>query len=376
MRTLLHLTAVLVGAFLLEGFTCLPVDDHSAVIGPEDNEPAASGQRLAPTIDSIEPSGAGVAVNVAIVVTFSQPMVRSSVEPAFAVRPRVDGRLAWADDFTLRFQPVWLAHGVTYEVLVGGRSYDGKRLAGQRAWRFTTAAGPPIVLSPGPAIRVPILMYHYVRVNPEPRDSLGAALSVAPSDFAAQMDWLAQSGYHPITLDDLYAFLSGARGLPSRPIVLTFDDGYADFYYAALPVLRSHDFKAVAYVVSGFMGRPGYMSSAQVAEADRTGIQIGSHTVDHPNLTRQSFGSLGYELAASKQSLEQLLGHPVLSFCYPSGRFNPRVMSAVQAAGYQDATTTQFGSVRTLAGRYSWGRLRVSGGENLQQFAAGVLSAS
>jgi peptidoglycan/xylan/chitin deacetylase (PgdA/CDA1 family) len=219
-------------------------------------------------------------------------------------------------------------------------------------------------------------MYHYVRVNPEPRDSLGAALSVAPSDFAAQMDWLAQSGYHPITLDDLYAFLSGARGLPSRPIVLTFDDGYADFYYAALPVLRSHDFKAVTYVVSGFMGRPGYMSSAQVAEADRTGIQIGSHTVDHPNLTRQSFGSLGYELAASKQSLEQLLGHPVLSFCYPSGRFNPRVMSAVQAAGYQDATTTQFGSVRTLAGRYSWGRLRVSGGENLQQFAAGVLSAS
>jgi peptidoglycan/xylan/chitin deacetylase (PgdA/CDA1 family) len=190
------------------------------------------------------------------------------------------------------------------------------------------------------------------------------------------MDWLAQGGYHPITFDDLYAYLSGARGLPSRPVILTFDDGYADFYYTALPILHSHDFKAVAYVVSGFMGRPGYMSSAQVAEADRTGVEIGSHTVDHVNLTRQSFGSLIYELAASKQSLEQLLGHPVLAFCYPSGRFNPRVMSAVAAAGYEDATTTQWGSLRMLAGRYSWGRVRVSGGEGLQQFAEGVFTAS
>ena len=338
---------------------------------------SATSQRRAPIIYSAEPLGDGTAVTAAIIVNFNQPMARSSVEQAFAILPRVDGRLTWEDDLTLRFQPLLLAHGVTYEVSVGGRSIHGKHLAGQRAWRFTTAGGPPIVLPPGPSsIRVPILMYHYIRVNPDPYDRLGFNLSVTPSDFAAQMDWLAQNGYHPITFDDLNAYLGGARGLPSRPIILTFDDGYADFYYTALPVLRRHDFRAVAYVVSGFMGRPGYMSAAQVAEADHTGIEIGSHTVDHVNLTSQSAANLRYELAASRQSLELVLGHPVLSFCYPSGRFNPWVVNAVQSAGYRDATTTQWGSVRVLAGRYAWGRLRVSGGENLQQFAAAVLNAS
>jgi peptidoglycan/xylan/chitin deacetylase (PgdA/CDA1 family) len=250
-------------------------------------------------------------------------------------------------------------------------------LDGQTAWRFTTAAAAPFFLQPGPgAIRVPILMYHYIRVNPEPRDRLGYNLSVTPSDFAVQMQWLAQSGYHPITLADLNAYLSGARGLPSRPIILTFDDGYADFYYTALPVLRSHDFPAVAFVVSGVVGRSGYMNGRQVVEADHTGIEIGSHTVDHVNLTRTTNDSLRYELSASKQSLEQLLGHPVLAFCYPSGRFNSTVVNAVEATGYRDATTTQVETVRTLAGRFVWGRLRVSGGESLQQFAEEVVRAS
>jgi peptidoglycan/xylan/chitin deacetylase (PgdA/CDA1 family) len=205
---------------------------------------------------------------------------------------------------------------------------------------------------------------------------MGFALSVTPSDFAAQMEWLAQNGFHPITLQDLNAYLSGERGLPSRPVILTFDDGYADFYSTALPILRSHDFRAVAYVVSAFIGWPGYMTAAQVQTADRAGIEIGSHTVHHANLTRQSSVNLLYELTASKQALEQLLGHPVLSFCYPSGRFNARVVAAVRVAGYQDATTTMFRFVRTRDDRYIWGRLRIGGGETLGQFAVAMLSVS
>jgi peptidoglycan/xylan/chitin deacetylase (PgdA/CDA1 family) len=190
------------------------------------------------------------------------------------------------------------------------------------------------------------------------------------------MDWLAQNGFHPITLEDLNAYLNGERGLPARPVILTFDDGYADFYTTALPILRRHDFRAVAYVVSGFIGRPGYMTAAQVQAADRAGIEIGSHTVDHVNLTTQSSGNLRYELTASKQALEHLLGHPVLSFCYPSGRFNARVVAAVRAAGYRDATTTMFRVVRTRDDRYVWGRQRIWGGETLGQFAAALRSTS
>ena len=91
-------------------------------------------------------------------------------------------------------------------------------------------------------------MYHYIRVNPDPYDRLGFALSVTPSDFAAQMDWLAANGYHTVTMQDLVQYLSGVHGLPSKPIVLTFDDGYADFYTTALPILRSHEFLSLIHI--------------------------------------------------------------------------------------------------------------------------------
>jgi peptidoglycan/xylan/chitin deacetylase (PgdA/CDA1 family) len=340
-------------------------------------EPGNGIGRVAPYVESVEPSSSTASVNAAIVVTFSLPMAPASVEESFAIRPSVGGQPSWSDTFTFRFQPFRLAHGTAYEVQVGGRSVRGVPLRGQRLWHFMTVAGPPLVLASGPsAIKVPILMYHYIRINPDSRDLLGFALSVTPADFAAQMDWLANNGFHPVTPADLYAYLSGVRGLPSRPVILSFDDGYADFYDTALPILLAHDFTAVAYIVSGFIGRPGYMTGVQIVEANRFGIEIGSHTVDHPNLARLAPGSVRFEVVASKQALEQLLGHAVLSFCYPSGQFNGGVVAAVQTAGYQDATTTGFGYVHYLSDRYTWSRLRISGRERLSDFATALLGAS
>ena len=340
-------------------------------------EPGSDLGRVPPQVESFEPSNSTVPANAEVVVTFSQPMAPGTVEASFVIRPSVYGRQSWSDSFTFRFQPFKLEHATAYEVHVGGRSARGAPLDGRRVWRFTTAAGPPLLLAPGPSsVRVPILMYHYIRVNQDYRDLLGYALSVTPANFAAQMNWLASNGFHPITPADLYAYLSGSRGLPIRPVILSFDDGYADFYDSALPILRAHDFAAVAYVVSGFIGRPGYMSAAQISEADHSGIEIGSHTVDHANLARMSLDSVRFELAASKLVLEQQLGHPVVSFCYPSGQFNAGVAAAVRTAGYQNATTTAFGYVHYLSDRYTWSRLRVSGGESLSNFATALLGAS
>jgi peptidoglycan/xylan/chitin deacetylase (PgdA/CDA1 family) len=344
---------------------------------PATEDPSIGSRRVAPYLETFEPSGDGAPVTAAVVVRFSQPMARASVEKSFAINPQVQGDLAWLDDFTMRFQPIMFAHGQLYEVRLRGKSVRGVPLAPQGPWRFTTVAGPPLVLPPGPtSIRVPVLMYHYIRVNPSPSDRLGYNLSVTPADFAAQMDWLANNGYHPITFAELHSYLNGQRGLPSRPVILTFDDGYSDFYTTALPILRAHDFSAVAYVVSGFMGRSGYMTAAQVLEADRSGIEIGAHTVDHVDLARQSSAGVHFQLTASKTTLEGLLGHPVLSLCYPSGRFNSTVISAAANAGYRDATTTRWGSLRTLSNRYVWDRLRINGGESLSQFARDVASQS
>lgn len=333
--------------------------------------------RVAPYLDAVDPTTSEIPVYAPIVMAFSQPMNRTSVEASFAIQPSVEGRLAWRDDVTLGFDPFRLAYATTYQVDVAGRSARGVPLSGRRHWTFTTVAGPADVVAPGASwINVPILMYHYIRINPDRLDRLGFALSVTPADFAAQMDWLKDSGYHPVTVGDLYAFLRGARGLPSKPIILTFDDGYADFYTTALPILRSHDFRATAYVVSGFVGWPGYMTANQVMEADRSGIEIGSHTVNHPNLTRLSYGAVHSQLVESKQFLEHLLGHPVRSFCYPSGKVNSVVAWQVADAGFDSATTTAFGFRHTLADRYIWTRVRVSGGETRDQFAASVSRAS
>jgi peptidoglycan/xylan/chitin deacetylase (PgdA/CDA1 family) len=332
---------------------------------------------LAPRMDAFQPSGEGVSVNSAIVVTFSQPMARGSVEKAFRVTPSADGRVSWMDDFTFRFDPVGLVHGTGYQVDLHGHSLRGLPLSGTKSWQFKTAFAPPDVLPPGSlSVKVPILTYHYIRNNPDKYDRLGFALSVTPADFAAQMDWLAANGYHPITTETLYAYLNGARGLPSKPVVLSFDDGYEDFYTTALPILRSHDFTAVAYIVSSFVGQPGYMTAAQITYADRSGIEIGSHTVNHANLARTSTAGVRYQVTASKQALEQMIGHAVNSFCYPSGKYNSSVMAEVANAGYHDATTTYFGFAHTLSDRYAWTRLRISGGEALGDFATAVATAS
>ncbi len=343
---------------------------------PPPEEPSFISSRVAPHLLVAEPRTSGVAVSAAIVMEFSQPMDQASVESSFLIEPKVDGRFAWQDQ-TLRFEPFKLAHATVYKIEIRGRSATGKPVSGARSWTFSTMPAPPDQVPAGPpSIKVPILTYHYIRMNPDPRDRLGFALSVTPADFAAQMDWLARAGYHPITMEDLYLYLNRARGLPSKPVVLTFDDGYADFYTAALPILRSHDFTATAYVVSGFIGRGGYMTQDQVREVDRSGIEIGSHSVHHADLARSSIASVRAEVGDSKRYLEELVGHPVHSFCYPSGKYTGTVAYVVAAAGYHDSTTVAYGFWHSLDDRYAWSRLRVGGGQSLGDFGAAVAGAS
>jgi peptidoglycan/xylan/chitin deacetylase (PgdA/CDA1 family) len=223
------------------------------------------------------------------------------------------------------------------------------------------------------SITLPILMYHYVRTPPSMRDDLlGYRLSVSPADFNAQMDWLTTNRYHPVDFNDVRAYFAGTQPLPANPVVLTFDDGYADLYTTAFPILAAHGFKAVAYIVSGFVGQPRYVTPPQLVQMDHNGIEIASHTVDHANLARSSNTSVMREVVNSKRWLENLVGHPVLDFAYPSGLFNGQVVAAVQQAGYDTAVTTMFSIDHSVADRYLWTRVRVGGGESLADFASSI----
>lgn len=219
------------------------------------------------------------------------------------------------------------------------------------------------------SIHVPILMYHYIRAQPSIYiDRVGFNLSVPPATFNTQMDWLAKNGFHPIDFEDLRAYFAGTRLLPDKPIVLTFDDGYQDLYTNAYPVLRAYHFKAVAYIVTSFVGQPGYVNSGEVLEMDRNGIAIASHTIDHANLAKASFYWATYQLSTSQVWLQGLVGHPVVDFAYPSGRFNAQVIRALQATGYDTAVTELPGTLHSRDDRYTWTRMRVGGGESMWDF--------
>ena len=223
-------------------------------------------------------------------------------------------------------------------------------------------------------ITMPILTYHYVRQPPPMQsDLLGYRLSVSAADFTAQMDLLATNRFHPVDFNDVRAYFAGKRPLPAKPVVITLDDGYNDLYTTAYPILRAHGFKAVAYIVSSFVGQPRYVTAAQVVEMDRHGIQIASHTVDHANIGgNASFYAALRQLADSKRALENLLGHPVVDFAYPSGKFTATSIAALKQAGYDTAVTEMSSVDHSLADRYTWTRVRVGGGEALPEFAAGL----
>src|SRR5204863_2512560 len=114
----------------------------------------------------------------------------------------------------------------------------------------------------------------YIRINPDPSDALGADLSVTPDSFQQEMDWLQANGYHPVDFDDLRAYFLGVSPLPARPVILTFDDGYRDLYTTAFPILRAHNFKAVAYLVCRLLLVKKNNTRQQVQEMAQTGIQI------------------------------------------------------------------------------------------------------
>ncbi|MHB8717764.1 MAG: polysaccharide deacetylase family protein [Candidatus Dormibacteria bacterium] len=235
-----------------------------------------------------------------------------------------------------------------------------------------TPGAAELVTAPmGPTATVPILVYHYVRLVTNLNDALGIGLSVTPTLFAEEMALLRADGAHPITLAQLMTAMESHTPLPQHPVVLTFDDGYADFATVAEPILARYGFVATSFVVSGFLTRPGFMTAAQVVQMDRDGMVIGSHTVNHVNLAELPPSIAAAQIDGGKATLESLLGHPVLDFAYPYGRFNATTLSLVRAAGFRDAVTTMGGSKQSLAQPYLLRRWHMGGvAQGLSTFAS------
>jgi peptidoglycan/xylan/chitin deacetylase (PgdA/CDA1 family) len=152
-------------------------------------------------------------------------------------------------------------------------------------------------------------------------------------------------------------------------VVLTFDDGYADFYTTAVPEMQRYGFTATDYVIVNRVGRGSFMTWSQVTAADRLGFTIGAHTMNHVALARYPTSSALWEMSESKRQLQQVLGHPVIEFAYPYGSFNWYLAGRARAMGFESATSTIAGAWSQPGDLWSLHRQRVSGSTSLQAFA-------
>jgi peptidoglycan/xylan/chitin deacetylase (PgdA/CDA1 family) len=213
---------------------------------------------------------------------------------------------------------------------------------------------------------VPILMYHVIAGAPP-----GVAypdLFVRPSDFAAQMAWLARHGYHGVTLRQVYDYWRGGSPLPRRPIVVSFDDGYMSDHTKALPVLQKLHWPGVLNLKVGNTLSNFNLPRWRVRKLIGAGWEIDAHTLTHPDLTKVDDNRLWNEVHGSRVWIQRTFHVPVDFFCYPAGRYDAHVIEAVRRAGFLAATTTNYGVARP-ARPYELSRIRVNARDGVAGFA-------
>lgn len=218
--------------------------------------------------------------------------------------------------------------------------------------------------------RIPILYYH--EVGPERSKHV-----VHPDDFAAQLAWLADAGFTPLSIDALCDVLEGTKPEPARPILLTFDDGRAGVHRHAAPALARHGFPATLYAVTDWLDGRGipdaerysaFLGWDELASLRAAGFTIGSHTLSHRTLKKLPAAEQVREVVESRTRLEQGLGAPVVHFSFPKGRSTGTARRAAHAAGYRSAVVTGQRYVGRIARLHDLGRLRVDGREDLAAF--------
>jgi peptidoglycan/xylan/chitin deacetylase (PgdA/CDA1 family) len=216
---------------------------------------------------------------------------------------------------------------------------------------------------------IPILMYHQIDTVPAKGTPM-RGLTVSPASFSRQMALLSLCGYRGLSMRDLEPYLDGSA--QGKVVGITFDDGYRNNLEHALPVLQRYRFTASCYGVSGLSGgsnqwdaeigvpQKPLMNDSDWRQWLAAGMDIGSHTCHHVDLTTLSDNEAASEIYQSKSEFEQRLGTEIRHFCYPYGRFDEQHRRMIQEAGYVTATTTRRGRVTENDDRFALRRVLVA----------------
>lgn len=197
--------------------------------------------------------------------------------------------------------------------------------------------------------QVPILCYHHIRELKMPAKA-SSGYEVSPASFRAQMKALADSGYHTVLPDQLYDYLMYGKPLPSKPVMITYDDTDEEQFSIAKTEMDKYGFKGVYFIMTISIGRPRYMTKEQIKQLADEGHTIGSHTWDHHRVDRYKYeneieergkkkivNDWDQQLVKPTETLQAITGKPVKDFAYPFGIWAKDGIPEIRKRGFRQA---------------------------------------
>lgn len=239
-------------------------------------------------------------------------------------------------------------------------------------------------------VRIPILMYHGISRDVEERVHPYYKIATTPEVFGQHMAMLVERGCQVIGLDAAIKLLrrdnNVLQGMPTQPVVITFDDGYLDFYTNAYPVLARHGFTATVFLPTAFIDSGNrktagktFLSWPQVRELADCGVSFGSHTTSHGYLLEKTGAEMEQEMRLSKETIEEKTGNAVRFFSYPFAfpehdkRFVAVLRNTLQTCGYSCAVTTSIGTATQGDDLLSLKRLPINASDDLALLGAKII---
>ncbi len=208
-------------------------------------------------------------------------------------------------------------------------------------------------------IKIPIIMYHYVEYVKDAGDLIRKRLDIVPSLFEGHLKALKKAHYETYFVKDVPDILGGKIHYSTQSAILSFDDGYEDFYTDVFPLLKKYNVRATLYVIYDYIGRKGFLNEKQIRELiDSNLVEIGSHTLDHTYLKLAPKMFADKQIIESKKKFEEQFGIRIKTFAYPYGAFNENNIEVVKNAGYTAAVSVISGEMQGEENLFYLSRIR------------------
>ncbi len=203
---------------------------------------------------------------------------------------------------------------------------------------------------------ITFLMYHELELPGRPlvqSDAGYVRYILSLESFKSQIRWLQQNGWRGLSVGEALRYPEG------KSVAITFDDGCETDLIVAAPVLKENGFNATFYVTAGFIGKAGYLSSAQLRELRALDFEIGCHSMTHAYLDDLSPADLRREISDAGKNIAGMIGHGVEHFSCPGGRYSATAIEVAKASGYQSLATSRARANSTATNPFLLGRVAV-----------------